>query len=187
MRNKWRFYWKYWVIPLIVVIVNLVFLGAHKFVIEGRLASLESQLKNRREVSAELALLRKELEKRLSLAKDAERGINYFYKEVLGKEKDRFTELVRELRKIARDSGLSISSISYPETEIKEFSLERKFFTFGVVGNYRQLFDFVSRIEVSDYFFYIDKIAVSQRDGGLLDISMVIATFFEAEKRKKDI
>lgn len=101
------------------------------------------------------------------------------YEERFSTEKGRFTDLVREIKRLAEHAGLDPKDIGYPEESLEGFGLSRRSFIFAVDGSYANLRAFLHLLELSPSFVTLNEIAVSERDGGKgLSVSLRLTTFF---------
>ena len=135
-----------------------------------------------------------ELSRRVSLMKDldgrfeAEKGkVDTFYNNLLGTKENRMIRIQREVRRIAAGLGMDPESISYQPEFLDKVGLVRFIINVPLVGDYRNLRQFINRIENSENFLLIDSVTLGgSKDGGaLLDLSIQLTTFFSAPEMKE--
>ena len=100
------------------------------------------------------------------------------YGERFATESGRFTDLVREIKRLAEHAGLDPREISYPEDALDGFGLSRRSFIFSVEGNYSNLRMFLHLLELSPSFVTVNEIKVSERTGKGLRVALRLSTFF---------
>ena len=134
-----------------------------------------------------------EVSRRVGLMKDLDRRyesengkVNTFFNEVLATKDTRMIEIQREVRSIAAGLGMDPETIAYsPELE-ESVGLIRFGISVPLSGDYRNLRQFINRIENSKNFLIIDAVTLGgARDGGaLLDLNIQLSTFFYAPELK---
>lgn len=95
-----------------------------------------------------------------------------------------FARVVGGIMEIASNNGLSISSIGYKPTLIKERNLLVYTLSFGVSGSYAAIKSFTSDIEQSPYILSIDSVSLAREDllQDSVKYSIQVSAFFKAEK-----
>jgi Tfp pilus assembly protein PilO len=134
------------------------------------------------EVSRRVALMR-ELDDRF----ESERGkVDTFFGDLLGTKDGRMIRIQREVRGIASSLGMDPESIGYQPEFLDKVGLVRFSISVPLVGDYRNLRQFISRIENSENFLIIDSVTLGgAREGGaLLDLSIQLSTYFNAPDMK---
>jgi hypothetical protein len=177
-----------WVPPAIVLAAGLFFLARHlaaggepSGAVDRRIASAMAERDQARAEEARLAeLVRDEAANR--------RDVDVLYRERFSTEQGRFTDLVREIKRLAEHSGLDPREIGYPEESFGGYELTRRSFVFGVEGGYPNLRTFLHLLELSPSFVTVNEIRVSERKGSGLTVRLQLSTFFfdpEADARRK--
>ncbi len=168
-----------WALPLAVVLANLGWLlvfGSGARVRATELARLSDRSQHEHNaVAARLA----QREKLWITATENRNKIERLYQDRFSTQAARFTNTVRELKSLARRAGLDPRAIGYPEEKLEDFELTRRSFVFSVGGNYSQLRTFLHLVELSNAFFTVRRIEVSESGNGL-SIRLSLATFFAA-------
>jgi hypothetical protein len=115
----------------------------------------------------------------LTRAADANRAdIERLYSERFSTESGRFTDLIREIKRLAEHAGLDPREIGYPEELLDGFDLERRSFQFTVEGSYANLRMFLYLLEFSPSFVTVDEIRVGERTGKGVRVELKLSTFF---------
>jgi Tfp pilus assembly protein PilO len=130
------------------------------------------------EVSRRVGIMR-ELDQRF----ETEKGkVVTFYGDLLGTKENRMIRIQREVRTIAASLGMDPESIGYQPEFLDKVGLVRFSLSVPLVGDYRNLRQFIHKIENSENFLIIDSVALGgSRDGGaLLDLNIQLSTYFSA-------
>lgn len=167
-----------WALPLALVVANLVWLAA--FGSGSRLRAADLQRRHQRaESEANRLAARAEARERLWVAAaENERAVEQLVGERLATERERFTEVVREVKQLAERAGLDPQTIGYPRESLEEFGLTRRSFVLPVDGTYSALRTFLNLIELSDTFLVVEEISVAEGRGAL-SVRLRLATFFQ--------
>ena len=175
------------VVLAVVAIVNLILYltlnlpRLHSESVEGR--RVEAVTQNLSELSRRVGLM-KDLDQRF----ETEKGkVDTFYNDLLGDKENRMIRIQREVRKIAAGLGMDPESISYQPEFLDKVGLVRFTINVPLVGDYRNLRQFINRIENSENFLTVDSVTLGgSKDGGaLLDLSIQLSTFFSAPEMKE--
>ena len=135
-----------------------------------------------------------ELSRRVGIMKDLDQRfetekqkVDTFYNDLLGDKENRMVRIQREVRKIAAGLGMDPESISYQPEFLDKVGLVRFTVNVPLVGDYRNLRQFITRIENSENFLMIDSVTLGgSKDGGaLLDLSIQLSTFFSAPEMRE--
>lgn len=146
---------------------------------QSRVAAITQNLS---EVSRRVALM-KELDRRFETEKAKTES---FYNEVLGSKDSRMIRIQREVRSIATSFGMDPETVNYQPEFLDTVALVRFQINVPLVGDYRNLRQFISKIERSENFLIIDNVALGgSKDGGaLLDLNIQLSTFFNSPEVK---
>jgi len=134
-----------------------------------------------------------EVSRRVSLMKDldgryeTERGkMEHFYNEILGTKDSRMIQIQREVRSIATSLQMDPETIAYTPEILDKVGLVRFGISVPLVGDYRNLRQFISRIEKSENFLIIDSVTLGgAKDGGaLLDLNIQLSTYFDSPEAR---
>ena len=129
------------------------------------------------------------LSRRVGLMKDLDsrygtesRKIDTFFNDVLGTKEARMIQIQREVRSIAGSFGLDPETINYQKELLDKVALVKFQINVPLVGDYRNLRQFINKIENSENFLIIDSVSLGgAKDGGaLLDLNIQLSTYFKS-------
>lgn len=166
-----------WGVPLAVVVANLVWLASFGSGSRVRSADLERRLARARSEHAEQTSRLALLERLWMAASDNRDRAAALYGEQFATESARFTDTIRELKKLAERAGLDPGAISYPRELLEEYGVTRRSFVFSVGGSYAALRTFLHLVELSPSFFIVEQIDVGE-SGRALGIRIRLSTLF---------
>lgn len=176
----WRRRALLWATPLLLVIVNVVWLAMFKSGYEVRSAALDRALERARADHHEVDSRLTRLERLWTTAADNRERVERLYLEGFSTERDHLTERIRLVKDLASRAGLEPQSISYPDEALEDFGLVRRSFVFSVEGTYADLRTFLHLLELAPVFVTVNEISVSgDGQGGGLGVSLRLSTFFE--------
>jgi Tfp pilus assembly protein PilO len=170
--------------PLLgLVVLNVLALAWYALVYSGVARSVDRQLEQRtRELEAvQAAVAAQELT--LERLRFNESQLEAFYGTRLAPPSERLTDVIREVRTLARTAGLQPSAIDYPRDDLSEYGLVKRSFSFGVEGSYEQLRRFVNLLELTDSFLTLEEISLSgRRANEMLRINLRLSTLFAVDE-----
>ena len=142
---------------------------------EGRVTVLTQNLG---EVSRRVALM-KDLDQHFEAEKTK---VKTFYDDVLGTKDGRMIRIQREVRSIAASLGMDPETIAYQPEYLDKVGLVRFGINVPLSGDYRNLRQFINKIEKSENFLVVDSVALGgAKDGGaLLELNIHLTTFFDS-------
>lgn len=155
-----------WLPALLLVILNLAVLSTYRFLLAGQ-AQLRSMRVERIEkeviaYEADLAAL----EALVTRAKMNRERVGEFYARWIGTEAELLTDVIAEVKELARRAGVESSSFQYPEEELDDFALRRRSIAFTVTGSFGELRQFINLIELSDYFLMLEDVRLNETGHG---------------------
>lgn len=166
---------------LAVVLANgLLFAG-----VTHRLANKQERLAAEHErLSLELATLQQELrglEESAAVAGRNAEAVRGFWSDVVPEWEPGLTDAWDEIDKLASESNVARGRTAY-ERELLDSGLEQIKATMPVEGDYFDLVRFINRLERSERFFLVEKIALSQSETGdrAIQLDCSIAFFLKA-------
>ena len=187
-RSIWRENWKVWVPAAVVAAAAAGFLALYLTSYADRVGVLRTRLGEER---ARLAGLRAD-HSRLEAARQR-LGVNQsrvreLYDLRLSTERERFTQVISEVRALANRAGLRPQAIRYPKTEVLEQGLVKKGIEFAVAGRYEDLRQFLNLIELSDRFVAVEEIGLKTdaTRSGDLTIDLSLSAWFAGESTDPD-
>ena len=112
--------------------------------------------------------------------------VETLYKDILGAKDDRMIQIQREVRSIAASFGMDPETVQYQPDFLDKVGLVRFQINVPLVGDYRNLRQFINKVEQSKHFLIIDGVALGgSKDGGaLLDLNIQLSTYFNAPEAK---
>jgi len=167
---------------LVLLVANvLFFLG----LVYPRVRETASLLSEKESFESDLTAARKETE---ALRVDYERitsqeqGLRTFYEEILGTKQRKLVEIEREIATIAKEFNIDPEEVRYETEQVPEGRVERFQIVLPLQGDYQNLRRFIARVENSDNFLVIDRIALSgaKEGGSQLQLNVQIGTYFDA-------
>lgn len=181
-RELWGRHIWWWLPAVIFVAVNLVFVLAYQLIyaeqVEGLGEQLEAQEARLDRTRAEAS----ELEQVVEVARANQEELRTLYVDRFASERRRFTSVTSEVRELARRAGLDPTTIQYPEEELEDFGLVKRFIAFRVEGSYGELRQFVNLLELTPSFITLEEVTLSQGEGERLGIDLVLSTLFTDEE-----
>jgi Tfp pilus assembly protein PilO len=175
---------RWWWMPLAaLVVLNLVALVWYVMVYSGLARSVDQQLEQRtRELDAVNAAVAAQ-EEALERMRSNESQLDDFYTTRLAPPSERLTDVIREVRTLARTAGLQPTVLDYPRDDLTEYGLVRRTFSFAVEGSYEQLRRFINLLELTDTFLSLEEVSLAGRgkDTSQLRISLRLSTLFVAD------
>lgn len=183
--DNWHRHLWLWVLPLGVCVLNLLGIAFFHSAFAGQVERLErrnqSATDTLEQIKAEQLVI-KDFLSRIETHKGAVQGL---HGERFQTEEQRFTEIIREVKKLAQQAGLKPASLSYPKSYFSDHRLIQRNINFSVKGTYDQLRNFINFLELSEYFLTLNSVTLSgveeQRDPSLT-IRLVVSTIFTTRK-----
>jgi len=159
---------------LLYVVLNLPRMH-RQAVEESRVSALTQNLS---EVSRRVTIM-KEVDQRFEGEKAK---METLYQDILGTKDDRMIRIQREVRSIASSLGMDPETIAYQPELLEKVGLVRFTISVPLVGDYRNLRQFISKIEKSTHFLIVDSVTLGgARDGGaLLNLNIHLSTYFDS-------
>ena len=142
---------------------------------ERRLAAVTQSLS---EVSRRVGTM-KDLDQRFT---GEQEKVKKFYGDILGTKDARMIRIQREVRAIATTLGMDPETIAYQPELLDKVGLVRFSVNVPLSGDYRNLRQFINKIEKSQNFLIVDSVTLGgSKDGGaLLDLNIHLSTYFDA-------
>ncbi len=175
-RRGWRLRIWFWV-GVGLCVINAGLLSTYRGVYAGRFQALEDEI-------AEVGNLRTRTtrevvrrEDQVATVEATRSRVESLYREGFATERERITDLIREVKELAGRSGLRPGSISYPEERLAQYGLVEKSLVFTVEGNYAQLRRLINQLETTDTFVALDSISLSEATPNLR-IDLRLSTLF---------
>ena len=153
----------------------------HRKAVEERRVSDLTQ--NLGEVSRRVALM-KDLDQRFETEQTK---VNTFYNDVLGAKDTRMIQIQREVRAIGASLGMDPETIAYQPELLDKVGLIAFNINVPLAGDYRNLRQFINKIEKSQNFLIVESVSLGgAKDGGaLLDLNIRLSTYFDAPELRE--
>ncbi len=179
-RNIWRRHLRGWLPPLLIFLISLGALSFYSLVISQEARSGWRRIRERETEVARLTEERQRTERLVERLRDNQRRIEEFRRQRLATEAERLTQVIAEVKDLARRAGVEPSSIRYPEQKLQGVGLTRRSIVFSVDGDYAGLRRFINFLELSDLFLTLEEVSLSGRSGdsSALRISLQVSTLF---------
>jgi Tfp pilus assembly protein PilO len=180
-QSIWRRHLRGWLPPLLVFLAALAALGFYRLVIAGDARAGSRQLERREAEVASLTEQRQRTEQLIERLRDNQQRIEQFRTERLATEAERLTQVIAEVKDLARRAGVEPSSVRYPEELLEGVGLSRRSIVFSVDGDYGGLRRFINFLELSDLFLTLEEVGLTGRSGAessKLRISLKVSTLF---------
>lgn len=176
----WRRMLKFWLPGLLLLVINLAVLSTYRFLLAGQTQMRSSRVER---LSAELADLQAHRLALDDVHRKAEMNrlrVEEFYSQWLSSEADRLTQVIAEVKKMARAAGVKTSGYRYPDEMLEEFELVRRSIVFSVEGSYQELRRFIHALELTDEFLILEEVGVSETGGedSTVRVRMGVSTLF---------
>ena len=159
-------------------VINAGLLSTYRGVYAGRFQALEEEIAEvgnlRTRTTQEVA----RREGQVATVEATRSRVASLYREGFATERERLTNLIREVKDLADRSGLlHPGSISYPEEQLEQYGLVEKSLVFTVEGNYTQLRRLIDQLELTDTFVALESISLSEATPNLR-IDLRLSTLF---------
>ena len=179
--EAWRRNLVLWGVPLAFCLVNLLVLGFFFSFYAGEVERLE---KRNQDIERELAVLgqqSEQIEDVLGRIETQRQSIQRLYGERFSTEAERFTEVITEVKRLARDAGLNPTAFSYPQRPLEGEGLVQRDIEFSVEGTYQQLRTFINFLELTEQFVTLNGVSLSEGGANRLSIRVQLSTVFATD------
>ncbi len=175
-RRGWRLRIWFWV-GVGLCVVNAALLSTYRGVYAGRFQALEEEIAEVRNLGTRTTQEVARREGQVATVEATRNRVESLYREGFATERERLTDLIREVKELAGRSGLRPGSISYPEERLEQYGLVEKSLVFTVEGNYAQLRRLINQLETTDTFVALESISLSEATPNLR-IDLRLSTLF---------
>ena len=183
--DNWRRHLWLWVLPLGVCVLNLFAIAFYHSAFAGQVERLERRNQSATDTLEQIKAEQLVIKDFLSRVESHKGAVQGLHSERFQTEEQRFTEIIREVKKLAQQAGLKPTSLSYPKSSFSDHRLVQRFINFSVKGTYDQLRNFINFLELSEYFLTLNSVSLGgvedQRDPSL-NIRLVVSTIFTTRK-----
>ncbi len=161
--EAWHRHLRKWTIPLALCLVNLAGVVIYRTNFAGSVETLQREVERERETLVALEARRRESEEFLASVERRREAMATLYDQQFATAAERFTTVVNEAKKLARDAGLQPLSLNYPNTKLDEWDLRQRRIIFPVQGSYDQLRMFINFLELTDQFLTLERISLNEK------------------------
>jgi len=116
------------------------------------------------------------MDKKLDLARQQ---IADFYRERFPAQ---YSAVSSELGKVASQTGVRVSQISYDPKPAEVASLQQVVINANLDGDYLQVVKFINALERDKMFFMVDSLTLAQEQGGIVRLQVKLETYLRSEK-----
>jgi len=116
------------------------------------------------------------MDKKLDLARQQ---IADFYRERFPAQ---YSAISSELGKVANQTGVRVSQISYDPKPAEVSSLQEVAINANLDGDYLQVVKFINALERDKMFFMVDSLTLAQEQGGIVRLQVKLETYLRSEK-----
>ncbi len=183
--DTWRRHLWLWSLPLGFCVLNLLAVALYHWAFAGEVERLEGRYQaatvTLEQTQNEQVVIQRFLD-RIAALKVEVRGL---HRDRFKTEEQRFTETIREVKKLARQAGLKPTSLSYPTKPFAGHGLVQRNINFSVRGSYDQLRNFINFLELSEHFLTLNSISLGGGDDPRqqgLGIKLEVSTIFTTRR-----
>ncbi|MDX1501020.1 MAG: hypothetical protein R3325_01570 [Thermoanaerobaculia bacterium] len=164
--GAWKANRRMWVALLALLAVNVAALAAYQLIWAGRAQERVARFDRSSVTHRRLVERREKLEEYVERARTSETQVATFLQDRLGRQRERETQIIAEVKQLARTAGLEPAQITYRAEEIAEQGLVRRSLVFTVSGSYLDLRKLVNLLELSESFIVLEEVSLSEADPG---------------------
>jgi len=93
-----------------------------------------------------------------------------------------YSAVSSELGKVASETGVRVSQISYDPKPADVPSLQQVVINANLDGDYLQVVKFINALERDKMFFMVDSLTLAQEQGGIVRLQVKLETYLRTEK-----
>ena len=118
----------------------------------------------------------------LNALRQAQTDLKTLRIEVLSTRQRRMVDVQRELAQLCKQFNIDLDGVRYENEILEAEELERFGMVVPLEGGYRNLRKFLQAVESSPRFLLVEQVELgqSQEGGGKLELSITLATYFDA-------
>lgn len=182
--KAWRRRLNWWLIPLVVCLVNALGVLFYQVKLAGNVEGLQGLFDTTSKTQNDLAARQQESEAFLAKVEDSQESQRKLYEESFSTSEKRFTGMLREVRRLVAQAGLEPKKFNYPEALLIG-ELKQRQVVFSVQGTYNQLRTFINFLELNEQFLTLERVSLSGSSDGKaghsLSIQISLSTIFAHE------
>ena len=180
--DAWRRHLWLWVLPVGFCLLNLLAVAFYSSSFAGQVERLERRYQADNETLAAIRDEQAVIKDFLAKVDVHREQVLALHRERFQTEEERFTRVILEAKKLARQAGLRPTSLSYPRKSLAGHDLIQRNINFSVKGTYDQLRTFINFLELTEHFITLSSVSLGEsgkdsRDP-TLNIRLVLSTIF---------
>ena len=180
--DGWRRHLWLWTLPLGFCLLNLLGVAFYRWAFAGQVERLERQYQQTEERLTALRDEQTAIQDFLARVETHRGDVRELHRDRFQTEEQRFTEVIQEVKKLARQAGLRPSSLGYPRRSFAGQDLIQRNINFSVQGTYDQLRTFINFLELTEHFITLNSVTLgdSGKEGRnpTLSIRLSVSTMF---------
>ncbi len=183
--DNWRRYLWLWVLPLGFCVLNLLGIAFYHSSFAGQVERLERRNQAASNTLEQIKDERSLIEDFLARIETHREDVQGLHRDRFQTEEERFTEVIGEVKRLARQAGLRPSSWNYPRSPFSGHKLVQRNINFSVNGTYDQLRNFINFLELSDHFLTLNSVSLGgtgESGNPSLGIQLSVSTIFTTRK-----
>ncbi len=178
----WRRHLWLWALPVGFCVLNLLGIALYRSAFAGKVERLDAQYQNKITYRDQLREERQVVLEFLEDFSHHKERANGLYSEQFQTEAQRFTRVIQDVKKLARQAGLQPTTLGYPRKDFGAHHLVQRNINFSVTGTYDQLRNFINFLELADHFVTLNSVTLgdsgNSRSNPTLAINLVLSTIF---------
>ncbi len=178
----WRRHIWLWSLPLGFCVLNLLGVAFYHSAFAGQVESLETRYQATADNLAKIQDEQRVIDDFLGRVGGHQTEVADLHHGVFQTEEQRFTRVIPEIKKLARQAGLRPTSFSYPRKNLTGQDLVQRNISFSVQGTYDQLRNFINFLELTEHFITLNSVTLGEsgesRGDPTLRIKLVLSTIF---------
>ena len=183
--DSWRRHLWLWVLPLGFCVLNLLGVAVYHWAFAGQVERLErsyQRAEGRLQQNQDEQVVIQDFLTRIEAHKGT---VQALHRDRFQTEEQRFTAVIQEVKKLARQAGLRPTALSYPSRNFGSHRLIQRNINFSVKGSYEQLRNFINFLELSEHFITLNSVTLGggedPREPGL-SIQLAVSTIFTTRR-----
>ncbi len=180
-RNAWIRLWYLWTPPLVVVVLNVVWLAGLRGALVGRDSQLAQRLSRAEEAVSKLEGQAEQLDRTEKALANLQGNLSTLREEEMAPMKERLVPFLTDVLKRTQEAGLRVERLAYAATRDKKSGLVYFTASYAVKGSYEQIRRCAFLLESSPEFVTLDGLTLRGDDSASsleVAVQLVVGTFF---------
>lgn len=180
-RNVWLRLWVVWVVPVILLVANAVWVFGLRSVLWGQGPALSRRVRDVEQEVGRLEGQRKELLRATDGLKGLRSNLDALRQSQLATMKERLLPFITDVVRRAQEAGLRVERVSYAAKRDEKSGLVYFTAAYSVQGSYDQIRRCVYLLESSPQFVLLDGLALRSDDPTAslnVAVQLTTGTFF---------